>query len=94
MDVVLTNSLKRKHRLGFTKAGRGNTKTKRQQFFFPLFYFSVVYFLKPPYPIYVEVGIVLVGRLSEKKVVPPYGATYLRNRRAQVHLHPCSQTMS
>jgi hypothetical protein len=51
---------------------------------------SYIFLLKPPYPIYVEVGTVLVDGWSEMKVAPPFGATCVRNFLEQVPLHPCS----
>ena len=89
MDFVLTISLK-KASVRIYKSWTRVTKTKRQHFFFLVLLFCGLLFLKPPCPIYVEVGIVLVERSSEMKAVPPYGATYLRNSHAQVHPHPCS----
>jgi hypothetical protein len=63
---------------------------KRQQNFFSIVLLSYALLFEPPYPIYVEVGIVLVECWSDTKVAPPSRATCLRNFLEQAPLHPCS----
>ena len=69
------------------RQGAGWSKDSRI-FFLVLLSYALLF--EPPYPIYVEVGIVLVECWSETKVAPPSGATCLRNFLEQAPLRPCS----